>query len=74
MEKLKSIAKRLWLDERGIGTLEIIMLVAVVVIIAVAFRKWIMKWVGDLFNTTNQNMDNFNLDSPTNLTPSQNAS
>ncbi|NOU96932.1 hypothetical protein GC093_27455 [Paenibacillus sp. LMG 31456] len=42
-----------WEDEDGLGTLEILMIVAVLVIIAIAFRKWIMKWVGELFRSAN---------------------
>jgi Flp pilus assembly pilin Flp len=41
-----------WEDEEGLGTLEILLIVAVLVIIAIAFRKWIMKWVQEMFNAT----------------------
>ena len=41
--------KQFWRNEEGIGTLEILLIVAVIVIIAIAFRKWIIKWLGDLF-------------------------
>jgi Flp pilus assembly pilin Flp len=40
---------RFWKEEDGIGTLEILLIIAVIVIIAIAFRKWIMKWVKQLF-------------------------
>jgi Flp pilus assembly pilin Flp len=49
---MKMIQKKLiqfWEDEEGIGTLEILLIIAVIVIIAIAFRKWIMKWVKQLF-------------------------
>lgn len=52
--------RRFWKEEDGIGTLEIIMIVAVLVVVAIAFRKWIMKWLGDLFNRADQSIDNFN--------------
>ncbi|CAG7648103.1 Flp1 family type IVb pilin [Paenibacillus allorhizosphaerae] len=45
--------KRFWKEEDGLGTLEILLIIAVLLIIAIAFRKWIMKWVGDLFNNAN---------------------
>ena len=46
-----------WLsDERGIGTLEIILIVAVIVIIAVAFRKWILAWIQKLFDSSNEEL------------------
>ncbi|WP_010273531.1 Flp1 family type IVb pilin [Paenibacillus senegalensis] len=42
-------AKKFWNDEDGIGTLEILLILAVIVIIAIAFRKWIIQWVSGLF-------------------------
>lgn len=45
----------LW-DDRGIGTLEIILIVAIIVIIAVAFRKWIIAWVEKLFQESNDEL------------------
>jgi Flp pilus assembly pilin Flp len=53
--------QRFWRDERGIGTLEIIIIIAVLVLVAIAFRKWIISWVTDLFDQTNstiQEIDN----------------
>jgi Flp pilus assembly pilin Flp len=44
--------QRFWREEDGMGTLEILLIVAVLVIIAIAFRKWIMKWVLEMFNST----------------------
>jgi Flp pilus assembly pilin Flp len=41
-------------DERGFGTLEVLLILAVIVLIAVVFRKWIIAWVNDLFASTNQ--------------------
>lgn len=48
--------KQVLLDDRGIGTLEIILIVAVIVIIAVAFRKWIIAWVQKLFDDSNEEL------------------
>ncbi|WJH34059.1 Flp1 family type IVb pilin [Paenibacillus aurantius] len=42
-------AKAFWKEEDGLGTLEMLLILAVVVIVAIAFREWIMKWVGGLF-------------------------
>ncbi|WP_409346949.1 Flp1 family type IVb pilin [Paenibacillus sp. MBLB4367] len=55
-------AAAFWKDEEGLGTLEVLLILAVIVIIAVAFRKWIMKWVGDLFNKADTEINNQNLD------------
>lgn len=48
--------KRLFADDRGIGTLEIILIVAVIVVIAVAFRKWIIAWIEKLFRDSNDEL------------------
>jgi len=53
MSFVNDTVRSFWDDEDGLGTLEILLIVAVLVIIAIAFRKWIMKWVGDLFNSAN---------------------
>jgi Flp pilus assembly pilin Flp len=52
MNAVKKGIHRFWVDEDGMGTLEILLIVAVLVIIAIAFRKWIMKWVLEMFNST----------------------
>ncbi|NQX63260.1 Flp1 family type IVb pilin [Paenibacillus qinlingensis] len=36
------IFKRVWKEEDGLGTLEILLIVAVLVAIAIIFRKWII--------------------------------
>ncbi|MGO4275129.1 Flp1 family type IVb pilin, partial [Paenibacillus sp. TAF58] len=36
--------KQFWEDEEGLGTLEILLIVAVLVGIAIIFRKWIVSW------------------------------
>lgn len=43
--------------QRGIGTLEMLLIIALILIVAVAFRKWIMAWVDNLFQTTNDNVN-----------------
>lgn len=52
--KISEALSRFWNDEDGIGTLEILLILAVIVIIAIAFRKWIVKWVTDLFNKADE--------------------
>jgi Flp pilus assembly pilin Flp len=53
MKKMNAALYSFWKDEDGLGTLEILLIVAVLVILAIAFRKWIMKWVSDLFSSAN---------------------
>jgi hypothetical protein len=61
MDKFTVIKRRLadfWKDEEGLGTLELLLIVAVLVIVAVAFRKWILAFVQKLFGEANSELDN----------------
>lgn len=49
IERLKKDGIAFWKEEDGLGTLEILLIVAVLIIIAIAFRKWILKWLKALF-------------------------
>ena len=40
-----SLLKKFWQEEEGITTVEILLILAVLVIIAVLFRNTIIKWV-----------------------------
>lgn len=51
---MKERMKRFWKDDEALGTLEILLIVAVLVAIAVAFRKWIMEFVNNLFTDVNE--------------------
>ncbi|MCR8641575.1 hypothetical protein NV379_02795 [Paenibacillus sp. N1-5-1-14] len=42
MNKVMAGLKRFWNNEEGLGTLEILLIVAVLVAIAIIFRKWIV--------------------------------
>lgn len=53
----KQNLRSFWRDERGIGTLEILLILAVIVLIAVVFRKWIISWVDSLFESTNKQIE-----------------
>lgn len=59
-----SKCKRFWRDENGLGTLEILLIIAVLVLIAVVFRKWIISWINSLFDATNQEVQNHTLERP----------
>ncbi|ANE47851.1 hypothetical protein SY83_17875 [Paenibacillus swuensis] len=50
--------KALWKEEEGLGTLEIIMIIAVILILAVAFRKWIIGWFEKLLGQANEQLIN----------------
>ncbi|MNI58804.1 hypothetical protein D3C73_1139320 [compost metagenome] len=58
MNRIWDQAKRFWKNEEGLGTLEMLLILAIIVVIAIAFRKWIMKWVNDLFSRADSSIDN----------------
>lgn len=43
-------AKRFWSNEQGLGTLEIILIIAVIIIIALLFKNWIVPLIQDLID------------------------
>ncbi len=47
----------LWRDEEGLGTLEILLIVAVLIAVALAFRQYIIKWVKSLLGKMDQNIN-----------------
>jgi Flp pilus assembly pilin Flp len=49
---------QVWKDEEGLGTLELLLIVAVLVIVAVAFRKWILSFIKSLFGQANEELGN----------------
>lgn len=49
--------KSFWEEEDGLGTLEILLIIAVLLIIAIAFRKWIIQWVQGLFESANNEIE-----------------
>jgi Flp pilus assembly pilin Flp len=57
MQKLQSVWRAFMKEEDGIGTLEMLLIIAVILVIAIAFRKWIMEWVNQLFEKTNANVN-----------------
>ncbi|SDN82162.1 Putative Flagellin, Flp1-like, domain [Paenibacillus sp. yr247] len=48
--------KQIWDDEEGLGTLEILLIVAVLVAIAIIFRKWIVSWFQKLIGDANSDL------------------
>lgn len=58
MDKAKLLFKRVWEEEDGIGTLELLLIVAVLVIVAIAFRKWILSFIKKLFGEANSELSN----------------
>ncbi|MNF03497.1 hypothetical protein D3C80_2028310 [compost metagenome] len=54
---LKNWAVRFWNNEKGLGTLEILLIAGVLIIIAVAFRKQIVAWVEKVLNQANSDIE-----------------
>lgn len=48
MKKAGRFWRKLWKSEEGIGTLEIILIIAVVIIIALLFKDWIIELIEKL--------------------------
>lgn len=50
MKKLGNPIRAFWKSEDGIGTLEIILIIAIVILIALLFKGWIMDLIDRLLN------------------------
>ncbi len=57
MNKLKQAWIRFWREEDGVGVLELILIIAVIVVIAIIFRKWIIDWVNRLLESISEKTD-----------------
>lgn len=54
MEKVKAF----WQDEEGMGTLEVLIIVVVLISIALFFKSNIQSWVRDMTNSVNSETKN----------------
>lgn len=59
MKNLLIKLKGLWHDEEGMGTLEILLIIAVLVVIALLFREMIIDWVGTLLEKSDTQINQF---------------
>jgi Flp pilus assembly pilin Flp len=59
MDNVKKMIDLFWKEEEGLGTLEILLIVAVLVAIAFMFRTKIMGWVTTIFGKTQSEIDKF---------------
>ncbi|NEW06490.1 hypothetical protein GK047_10755 [Paenibacillus sp. SYP-B3998] len=64
MKTALSWVEAFWKDEEGLGTLEILLIVAVLVAIAIIFRKWIVSWFQKLIGDANTNLKDNSTVSP----------
>lgn len=59
LRNLKDMCTKFWKDEEGIQTLEILLIIAVIVFIALAFRKEIGGWISDLLDKSGKEIEKF---------------
>ncbi|MBB6674781.1 Flp1 family type IVb pilin [Cohnella nanjingensis] len=48
-----------WRDKEGLGTLEIVLIAAVIIAVALLFREWILDFLGGLFEKVEGKSDSF---------------
>lgn len=54
---ISKAVKRFWKSEEGLGTLEIILIIAVVIIIALLFKDWIITLIKKLMSQAEDKSD-----------------
>ncbi|MFC7681261.1 Flp1 family type IVb pilin [Paenibacillus sp. GCM10028914] len=59
MSIFRNQMKSFWKDEQGIGTLEMILIIVVILIIALFFKDELFKLVKKLFSNINTRSDEF---------------
>ncbi|MBO2943713.1 hypothetical protein JJQ72_06945 [Paenibacillus sp. F411] len=51
--------RRFWKDEEGLGTLEVILIIVVILVIALIFKEQITILVNNLFDNVNEKTEEF---------------
>lgn len=51
--------KKFWRDKEGLGTLEVVLIAAVIIAIAVLFRDWILEFLDSLFGKVEDKSESF---------------
>ncbi|AXI09540.1 hypothetical protein CV093_12360 [Oceanobacillus sp. 143] len=59
MKNVAGKIKKFWKDESGLQTLEMMLIIAVIVVIALLFRDQIMTWINNLLSFGNDQINNF---------------
>jgi Flp pilus assembly pilin Flp len=61
MENLRRIGVKsvcaLWRDEEGLSTLELVLIAAVLIIVAILFKDWILEFLGELMDSVEGKAD-----------------
>ncbi|WBX80596.1 Flp1 family type IVb pilin [Virgibacillus salarius] len=56
MEKITNFWKDFWNDEEGLETIEVLLILAVLVAIALLFKERITKWANNLFDNIDEQL------------------
>jgi len=51
MQQLTTFMKNFWNDEEGIETVEILLILSVLIVVALMFRDELISWVEGIFGT-----------------------
>jgi Flp pilus assembly protein TadG len=51
IQGIRRIGMRFWKNQEGIGTLEIVLIAAVLILVALLFKDWIMGFLKDLMGS-----------------------
>ncbi|BBH24772.1 hypothetical protein Back11_61170 [Paenibacillus baekrokdamisoli] len=54
MKKWTKTMRKFWSEEDGLGTLEIVLIIAVVIILALLFKKWIIALLNSLMGNADK--------------------
>ncbi|WP_336774644.1 Flp1 family type IVb pilin [Paenibacillus sp. MMO-58] len=57
LKKLGKAVRSFWRSETGLGTLEVILIIAVVIIIALLFKDWIIQLIEKLMGKADDEAD-----------------
>ncbi|MCR8657855.1 Flp1 family type IVb pilin [Paenibacillus endoradicis] len=57
LSNMKPRVRAFWRNEDGIGTLEVLLIIAVIVVIFLLFKGFIMEYVGKLISNSGSKMD-----------------
>jgi hypothetical protein len=49
--KIRKAASSFWKNEKGIGTLEIVLIAAVLIMVALLFKDWIMAFIDEMMTS-----------------------
>lgn len=59
MKALLTWGAKFWKDEEGLQTLEMMLIIAVIVVIALLFRKTILGWINSLLDFGDKSVNKF---------------